>query len=142
MTLEELKEKGDFWLISIDGTAVEKVYHFLDYGIKHMNLKEVVSSLNACFDNDNAGSSAYEMLSKYTFNLEKGDTVYTFTDGFADQFGGPKGKKFKYKRIQELILETRLYSISEQQAQMEKALNDWKQNYEQIDDILMMGIEF
>lgn len=65
---KELKEKDDFWLISIDGTAVEKVYHFLDYGIKHMNLKEVVSSLNACFDNDNAGSSAYEMLSKYTFN--------------------------------------------------------------------------
>jgi len=71
--------------------------------------------------------------------LEKGDMVYAFSDGFADQFGGPKGKKYMYSRFRELLL-----TISEQPAQrqrimMHEEFNRWRGAHEQVDDILVMG---
>ncbi len=74
------------------------------------------------------------------FQLIKGDIVYSFTDGYADQFGGPKGKKFKYKQLQELLLQNAGASMSQQKNILEKTLSDWKSNIEQVDDILIIGI--
>lgn len=62
---ESLLEKGDFWLISIDGLSCEKVFSFIDYGINHLNLKDCLESLNVCFDNDNAGKEALRILQGY-----------------------------------------------------------------------------
>lgn len=59
---EELLEKGDFWLISISGVAVEKVFSFLQYGLKEIELETKLETLNICFDNDNAGSEALRKL--------------------------------------------------------------------------------
>ena len=72
--------------------------------------------------------------------LQKGDTVYVFTDGFADQFGGPKGKKFKYKNLQNILLENSSKSMAEQDAILQKSITDWQGSLEQIDDILIIGI--
>jgi serine phosphatase RsbU (regulator of sigma subunit) len=74
-------------------------------------------------------------------NLQKGDQVYFLTDGFADQFGGPKGKKFKYKQMQQLLLQFHSLSMDEQKQSMEKAFSDWKGKVEQVDDILVIGIK-
>jgi len=69
------------------------------------------------------------------------DSLYIFSDGFADQFGGPKGKKFKYKPFKKLLLENRGKSMKEQKEIMENAFNTWKGDQEQVDDVLIMGIK-
>jgi len=76
----------------------------------------------------------------HSLNLKKGDTLYLFTDGYADQFGGPKGKKFKYKQLQELILANASKPMEEQQKLLEHTLESWKGKLEQVDDILIIGI--
>jgi serine phosphatase RsbU (regulator of sigma subunit) len=72
--------------------------------------------------------------------LEKGDTVYLFSDGYADQFGGPEGKKFMRKRFKELFLEIRQFSMDEQQQKLHKSILDWQGQLSQIDDILVIGV--
>jgi tetratricopeptide (TPR) repeat protein len=67
-------------------------------------------------------------------------TIYLFTDGYADQFGGSKGKKFKYKQLQELLSANWQMSMQEQKKLLENTLESWKGNLEQVDDILVMGI--
>jgi serine phosphatase RsbU (regulator of sigma subunit) len=72
--------------------------------------------------------------------LQKGDTLYLFTDGYADQFGGEKGKKFKYAQLQQLIMENGQLTMEEQKSEMEKNFEAWKGNLEQVDDVLVIGI--
>jgi serine phosphatase RsbU (regulator of sigma subunit) len=76
----------------------------------------------------------------HTFNLNKGDCIYLFTDGYADQFGGEKGKKFKYKQLQQLLLDNSKLSMEEQKKALEKTFESWKGDLEQVDDILVIGI--
>jgi serine phosphatase RsbU (regulator of sigma subunit) len=73
--------------------------------------------------------------------LEAGDRIFIFTDGYADQFGGPKGKKFMYKRLQENLLAGARLEMSELKATLEKDLNAWRGNLDQVDDICIIGIE-
>jgi serine phosphatase RsbU (regulator of sigma subunit) len=73
------------------------------------------------------------------FQLIENDVIYMFTDGFADQFGGPKGKKYKYKQMQQLLLESYTKSFAEQKQVVTKSINEWKGNLEQVDDILLLG---
>lgn len=73
--------------------------------------------------------------------LEKGDAIYMFTDGYADQFGGPKGKKFKYGKFKELLLEIQHESMNKQQQILNKQFEEWRGNLEQVDDILVIGIK-
>jgi len=75
-----------------------------------------------------------------TFDVKSGDCVYMFSDGYADQFGGPLGKKFKYKQFQELLKTNSTKNMSVQKEILEKSINDWKGNLEQVDDILIIGI--
>lgn len=73
-------------------------------------------------------------------DLKKGDLVYTFTDGYADQFGGDKGKKFKYKQLQELLLKNCDQSMEKQKDILEKTFEEWKGNLEQVDDVCVIGM--
>jgi ligand-binding sensor domain-containing protein/serine phosphatase RsbU (regulator of sigma subunit) len=74
--------------------------------------------------------------------LSKGDTVYMFSDGYADQFGGEKGKKFMVKRMDQLLLEIQTKTMDEQGAILDKTIETWKGNHQQVDDILVIGIRF
>lgn len=74
------------------------------------------------------------------FQLEKNDCIYTFTDGFADQFGGEKGKKFGYRRLRELLLQTGSQPAAVQQQELEKAFTAWKAGEEQVDDVCVIGV--
>jgi serine phosphatase RsbU (regulator of sigma subunit) len=78
----------------------------------------------------------------HEIQLKKGEAVYLITDGFADQFGGEKGKKFKYKSLSDLLVKTQNLSMNEQKNELEKAFNSWKGDLEQVDDVTIMGIRF
>ena len=75
-----------------------------------------------------------------TIGLRKGDIVYTFTDGYADQFGGTKGEKFKYNALKELLLSIQDKSMEEQKEILENTFESWKGDLEQVDDVLVIGI--
>ncbi|HXB13914.1 MAG TPA: tetratricopeptide repeat protein [Bacteroidia bacterium] len=81
-----------------------------------------------------------ESFTLNTFTLQKGDMLYTFTDGYADQFGGPKGKKYKYKQLQQLLMDYAQLTMKEQKEFLNKAFESWKGTLEQVDDVLIIGI--
>ncbi|PKP18015.1 MAG: hypothetical protein CVU05_14460 [Bacteroidetes bacterium HGW-Bacteroidetes-21] len=77
----------------------------------------------------------------HTIQMEKGDSFYLFSDGFADQFGGPNNKKFKYKPLKEVLLNNSQLPLDEQNTIVEKTLSDWIGMNKQIDDITILGIK-
>jgi serine phosphatase RsbU (regulator of sigma subunit) len=76
----------------------------------------------------------------HKIKLQKDDNIYIFTDGYADQFGGPNGKKFKYHQLVELMCTISTMPIAEQQLKLEKEFRDWKGDLEQVDDVCVIGI--
>ncbi len=80
-------------------------------------------------------------FTNHTIKLRKGDLVYLFSDGYADQFGGPDDKKFKYSALKELLLKTHLKPMEAQKKEIERTLLRWKGGYEQVDDILLVGLK-
>lgn len=81
-----------------------------------------------------------EAFVTHEVSIQKGDLLYLFTDGFADQFGGPKGKKFKYKPFQELLVSNAQLPLQEQKAVIETTFLTWKGELEQIDDLCVIGL--
>lgn len=80
-------------------------------------------------------------FSNHFIDLKKGDSIFILTDGFADQFGGEKGKKFKYKPLKELLFEISSLSPEEQKRKLESALKNWKGDLDQVDDVSIIGIK-
>ena len=76
-----------------------------------------------------------------TVELQKGDIIYTLTDGMSDQFGGPKGKKFMYKRLKELLISVSKLPMHQQKERLRITLNEWKGKLEQVDDVCVIGIK-
>jgi serine phosphatase RsbU (regulator of sigma subunit) len=76
----------------------------------------------------------------HELNLEKGDMLFTYTDGYADQFGGPNGKKFKNKNLKQLFLSLSNKSVFEQKKEINHVFDTWKGNLDQVDDVLVIGI--
>jgi serine phosphatase RsbU (regulator of sigma subunit) len=72
--------------------------------------------------------------------LTKGDSIYIFTDGFADQFGGEKGKKLKYKPFKEQLIQINKLEMNIQKETVESTFIEWKGGYEQVDDVCVIGI--
>jgi serine phosphatase RsbU (regulator of sigma subunit) len=72
--------------------------------------------------------------------LQEGDCIYTSTDGYADQFGGAKGKKFKYRQLEELLGSVQQHPMSEQKTILSESIQKWKGDLEQVDDILLIGL--
>lgn len=78
----------------------------------------------------------------HSLNINKGDILYIYTDGYADQFGGPKGKKFKYKQLNELLLQQNNKALSEHSDILKSTFENWKGDLEQVDDVCLIGIKF
>ncbi|MEO8759678.1 MAG: PP2C family protein-serine/threonine phosphatase, partial [Bacteroidia bacterium] len=77
---------------------------------------------------------------QHTIELEKGDMVYALTDGMPDQFGGPKGKKYMYKQLKDLLISVAQMPMPKQKEMISASLDNWKGNLEQIDDITLIGV--
>jgi serine phosphatase RsbU (regulator of sigma subunit) len=78
----------------------------------------------------------------HSFNPQPDDHLYLYTDGFADQFGGPKGKKYKYKMLNEILVNNSHLSSEEQEELLEAEFIRWKGNLEQVDDVCVVGLSF
>ena len=81
----------------------------------------------------------HTIFTNHEIDAQEGEKYFLFTDGFADQFGGPKGKKFKVKQLEELLLRTHHMPFEEQNFTLSKTFVDWKGNLEQIDDVTIIG---
>lgn len=90
------------------------------------------------------GAFIEDKIQKFTtkrFTVEKGDSIFLFSDGYADQFGGPKGKKYKYAQFQEKLKAIQQLPLTQQHDVMRKEFLDWKGSHEQVDDVLLVGIK-
>lgn len=85
------------------------------------------------------GAGSDVPFSGYEMPCSKGDMVYIFTDGYADQFGGPKGKKFKYRQLYALLETNANKTMEQQQSILRSTLESWRGNLEQVDDICIIG---
>jgi len=74
--------------------------------------------------------------------LQKGDALYTFSDGYVDQFGGPRDKKFMVGRFKKMLLEIQHMSMDKQRKYLDDTIEKWMSDYEQIDDIIVIGAKF
>lgn len=86
----------------------------------------------------------FDMSTPFTthrIEMEKGDTFYIFSDGFSDQFGGDKGKKFKAANFKKLLLSIQSQSMSEQKKTIDEAFEKWRGDLEQLDDVCVIGVQ-
>lgn len=81
-----------------------------------------------------------ESFTNHKVELEKDDCIYLFSDGFVDQFGGEKGGKFKTKPFKNLLIENATKPMNEQYSLLDETFNNWKKEYEQVDDVTIIGI--
>ncbi len=138
---EELVKDGmDIAIISIDKKNMKiefaGAYNSL-WMIRNNELTEIPA------DRMPVGAMMGEITQQFTnkdLPIQKGDRLYLFSDGFADQFGGPHGKKFKGKQLKALVNETSSLSMKEQGVKLSQAFDAWKGNLEQIDDLCVVGI--
>lgn len=79
-------------------------------------------------------------FASHKFNLQKNDMIYLITDGYADQFGGPKGKKLKTLAMKELLFSIYDLPLQQQKDKIDKYFNDWKNELEQVDDVCVIAI--
>jgi serine phosphatase RsbU (regulator of sigma subunit)/HAMP domain-containing protein len=82
-----------------------------------------------------------QKFSNNSIKLEKGDMIYIFSDGYADQFGGPKGKKFMAGNFRNLLLEISKLPSDQQRVKLDQTVESWRGHLEQVDDILIIGVK-
>ena len=130
----------DISIAAIDKTNGEIEYsganHFM-YIFNSNNLETLqgdIFSIGGMFIKEDINFSSNKV------KINKGDTIYLFTDGFADQFGGEKNTKFLSRRFGQLLQSIQQINMEQQQVKLITALDDWKGNKNQTDDILIVGI--
>jgi serine phosphatase RsbU (regulator of sigma subunit)/HAMP domain-containing protein len=134
-----MKDGMDISLCCIDFDAMELEFsgaHNPAYIIRNEELIEI--------DSDPFSIGTYvngeKEFTNHTMKLEKGDCIYLFSDGFADQFGGPRGKKFMRKQFRIMLLQHHRLPMEQQKIEIAKSLDLWKGDIEQIDDVLVIGV--
>lgn len=105
-------------------------------GGEQIYIKGSRSSIGGHYDNKEEKDFEDEEL-----QLSKGDLIYMFSDGYPDQFGGNMGKKFKMVRMKNLLKDIHKKPMEEQYEYVKNTFNLWKEDYEQVDDVLFMGIK-
>lgn len=94
-------------------------------------------------DKESVGySEEMTAFTDHSFQLQKGDEIVLFTDGYADQFGGKNGKKFKYKQLKEMMIELHPLPVDEQKKKLNQEFETWRGKLDQVDDVLMVGMKF
>ena len=138
LKLEFAGANNPLWIISCDGSSRIGVT-LRAPEVRNDNLK-IVEEIRA----NKQPIGMYDNRMPYTnhiIQLQKGDTIYIFSDGYIDQFGGPKGKKFKSKPFKQLLLSIQNESMDKQKEIIEMAFEDWQGANEQVDDVCIIGVK-
>jgi len=101
---------------------------------KITELKADKQAVTASIDDDS------KLFTYKEFQLQKNDTLFLFTDGFADQFGGPRGKKLMYSRLEKLLISSSAMQPEQQKLFLMKEFEEWKGSLDQVDDVCLIGI--
>lgn len=136
-----VKDGMDLSLISIDYDTLQLNYAGAYNSIYIVRNKELIEIKANKFP---IGGFINDDLNKFDnieFQLEKNDMIYMFSDGYADQFGGPKGKKFKSRNMKNLLISISDKDCDEQAKILKQTITDWMEHEEQVDDILVSGIK-
>lgn len=154
----ESKDGMDMSLVNVDKSTLMLEYAGANnpiYIVRDKNQPEIANSI--LFSGEHDKKNLYEIkgnkfpvgihmgttlqpFSKHNIQLVKGDVFYMFSDGYADQFGGPSAKKLKYNQFKKFILESMFLTMEEQKIYLEQKLNDWQGELEQVDDVLVIGV--
>ena len=135
-----VKDGMDLSLVCIDNQTRTFEYagaYNSVYYIHNMQLTEVKADKFPIGVNEDGVADIY---TNHGLPVAKGDMVYLFSDGYADQFGGPKGKKFKYKQLEETLIGICEEPVVVQRELVKKKYFEWKGNEDQVDDVLVIGI--
>ncbi len=137
----ENKDAMDMALCVFNPKTLELQYSGANNPLYHIR-ENVLTEIKA--DKMPVGINAIEeeSFTNHSLQLKPGDIVYIFSDGYADQFGGPQNKKFKYGPLKELLIGISNQSMEKQRDELEKVITTWKGDEYQIDDILIFGIKF
>lgn len=108
------------------------------YIVRKGELKEYKADALAIGTYDENSRAHY---TNHTIRLEKGDSIYVFSDGYVDQFGGPQGKKFKHNQFKSLLVKLQELDMNARHEALDAAIEEWRQGMEQVDDILVLGVK-
>ncbi|MBD3636659.1 MAG: GAF domain-containing protein [Crocinitomicaceae bacterium] len=122
----------------------------LNLNTKHLEFAGAYNPLYLIRDNeltevkgDKLAIGSGEVQNQYKnsgIQLQEGDRIYLFSDGYADQFGGPKGKKFKYSQFKDLLLKVHQKPMMEQHKLLNHYIEAWQGDLEQLDDVCVIGV--
>jgi tetratricopeptide (TPR) repeat protein len=136
---EQVKDGMDISLLCIDkknNTAFWSGANNPLWKISENNLQEIKADKQPIGKTDHP-----KPFTTHSMPISQGDIFFLFTDGFADQFGGEKGKKFKYQQLKDLLVSINNIMLNKQEALLSKAFDDWKGKLEQVDDVCIIGIK-
>jgi len=136
---EKSKDGMDMGLIRIDWNDMKVHYSGANnplYHIRNGILTEIKANKMPIGEHD----LMHKPFDLHSLDIEKGDMLYIFSDGYADQFGGPKGKKLKYKPFKSFLESIHNELVETQGQAIKTEFLDWMGEFEQIDDVLVVGI--
>lgn len=142
---EEGKQTSDGMDVAL--CRIDKIRNEVQFAGAHRPLYHISEGHLYVYNGDKypIGGNQYKgknSFSNHSIQVKEGDSIYFFSDGLSDQFGGPAGQKFGSKRIRETLLENAHLNMHDQHISMKKAFEDWKGTNKQIDDLLLIGIKF
>ena len=133
---EDVKDGMDIALCSLEGKKLKYAgAHNPLWIIRNGEIIETKANKQPIGQFDNP-----EPYTTYSFDLEQGDSIYIFSDGYVDQFGGEKGKKFKPRAFRELLLSIQSKPMDEQKTIIDEAFETWRDDLEQVDDVCVIGV--
>ena len=149
MEIKQSLEHSEFLTETKDGMdiavcAINTTTHVAQFSGAFNNLYLIRNKEMVVYKGDHQPIGVFDEEKEFVnheFTLQKNDTIYMFTDGYVDQFGGEYGRKFLIRNFKQLLLEIAHLPMTEQKDILENTLDKWKQGYSQIDDILILGFK-
>lgn len=136
-----VKDGMDISLISIDTEKMVMEYAAARQPVYRIRNNELLKLMPDRFPIGIYTGQHLQEFNNQQISIQRGDSIYMFTDGYTDQFGGPEKKKIKNMHFQKLLLSIQNFSMEEQKQILLKELSDWQQDCEQVDDIMIIGIK-
>ncbi|MFL5728596.1 MAG: PP2C family protein-serine/threonine phosphatase, partial [Cytophagaceae bacterium] len=130
----------DIALIALDRDKMEVQYAGAYNPLYIIRKGELMETRADRMSIGNTSNGIRNYFTNHVIKVEQGDMLYIFSDGFADQFGGPQRRKFMLGTFNKLLMEIHQESMSAQKETLTRVFHEWKDGYDQIDDILVMGI--